>query len=212
MHKEGLMAAKDEAESQSVKQQKKIRWAARLRPALLKRLYESDARGFQDMELCDEVGVSLYVRCETFHRVRRGEVVCPECGTVFVVARRGVTTCPVKSCGWRTTFEVYGQSVRNHYAWPGRATDSFEAFYRCFPTARTYRDKILLIDKLIHSFHMDEKTHRPVKSVASKLLEGNKRAVVQFLDELSGIDANGKAVWRQTTASTIDVRAIQTKP
>ncbi len=34
----------------------------RIRPALLQRLYESDAAGFQDMDLCDEVGVRLYVR------------------------------------------------------------------------------------------------------------------------------------------------------
>ena len=41
----------------------KIRWAPRLRPMLLQRLYESDARGFRDLELCESVcGRGLPIR------------------------------------------------------------------------------------------------------------------------------------------------------
>ena len=70
-------------------------------------------------------------------------------------------------------------------------------------------DKILLIDQLIHSFHVDEKTGASVKSVASKLLEGNKKDVVRFLDELSALDPAAKAEWRRTTATTIDARVLR---
>lgn len=187
----------------------KIRWARRLPPALLKRLYQSDARGFRDLELCEEVGSTLYARCTTFRLVARGEVECPACGTAFPVAREGPSRCPGGGCGWQTTDEAYRQSIRNHDAWTGRGVAAFEAFHRRWPSARSYPDKILLVDQLIHSFHVDEKTGRAVKSVASKLFEGNKKDVVRFLDELSALDPAAKEDWRRTTAGTIDAGVLK---
>ena len=186
----------------------KIRWARRLPPLLLKRLYEADARGVRDLELCEEVGSYLYGRCETFSRVARGEVECPLCGTLFTVAE-GRSGCTGKGCRWETSRAAYRLSIRNHYAATGRAVAAYETFRRGWPTARSYSDKILLIDQLIHSFHVDEKTGRPVKSVASKLLEGNKKDVVRFLDELSALDPARKEEWRRTTATTIDARELE---
>jgi len=55
----------------------KICWAPPLRPALLKRLYDSHAAGFQDLALCEKVGIHLYARCNTFVLTSRGEVECP---------------------------------------------------------------------------------------------------------------------------------------
>ena len=187
----------------------KIRWAQRLPPLLLKRLYDADARGFRDLELCEEVGSYLYARCATFGLVARGEVECPICGTAFEVAQRGASPCPRRGCGWATTQAEYRQSVRDHYAFTGRALAAYETFERRWPSARSYADKILLVDQLIHSFHVDEKTGEPVKSVASKLLEGNKKDVVRFLDELSALDPAGKEEWRRTTATTIDARVLK---
>jgi hypothetical protein len=43
---------------------------------------------------------------------------------------------------------------------------------------------MILIDQLIHSYHLDE-LKNPVKSAASKLLEGNKKEVVRFLNQPS---------------------------
>ena len=60
-----------------------------------------------------------------------------------------------------------------------------------------------MIDQLIHSFHLDETSDAPVKSVASKLLEGNKTEVVRFLDLLSAIDPAEKARWRQAVSETL---------
>ncbi len=188
-----------------------IRWAARLPPRLLKQLYDSDARGFRDLELCDAVGSHLYARCETFHRVQRRELACPSCGRVFGVAARGRSECPGAACAWSTTRAAYEQSIRNHYAHPGRAGAAFAAFYQRYPSARGYRDKILLIDQLVHGFHVDEKTSASAKSVASKLLEGNKKEVVRFLDELSALDPARKDEWRRNVAATIDARVLRTR-
>jgi hypothetical protein len=189
----------------------RIRWARRLRPPLLKRLYESDARGLRDLDLCEEIGSILLDRCETFRRVAAREVQCPSCLTVFRVAQRGTTRCPGASCAWRTDFARYQESIRNHHAATGRAIDAYEAFRRGWPRARTYSEKILQIDQLIHAFHVDEKAGRPTKSIASKLLEGNKKEVVRFLDQLSAHDTDAKEAWRRIVATTIDARELGRK-
>ena len=186
----------------------KIRWAPRLRPTLLQRLYDLDAAGLHDLDLCDEVGTTLYCRCRTFVLVEQGAVACPRCRTVFPVAELGTSRCPGDGCGWTTTRETYRQSIRNHYANTGRAMDAVWAYYRRYPQARTYGDKITLIDQLVHSFHVDD-AGLPVKSIASKLLEGNKKAVVRFLDALSARDPAEKARWRRTVATTIDWHIVQ---
>ncbi len=187
----------------------KIRWSPRLRPILLRRLYDLDAQGINDIDLCDEVGITLYARCQTYVLVSRGEVQCPKCGTAFAVSHEGRNLCPGDNCGWHATTTDYRQSIKNHYAYPGRAMDAFLAFHRHYPSARTYREKILLIDQLIHSFHVSEKTGQPAKSVASKLFEGNKKAVVQFLDDLSALDPDTTDRWRQDLANTIDRRIVE---
>jgi hypothetical protein len=187
----------------------KIRWAPPLRPSLLKRLYDSDAAGFQDMALCDEVGITLFVRCRTFALVSRNEVECPDCGTVFSVSSTGESHCQRDDCEWQTTHTKYRQSIRNYNAHTGRALHAFLIYYHRYPNARTYKEKILLIDHLIHSFHINEKTGVEVKSGASKLFEGNKKAVVRFLDDLSAIHPQGKEKWRRTVAGTIDRRIVR---
>jgi len=186
----------------------KIRWASRLPPRLLQRLYEADAQGLRDAELCDEVGARLYERCRAFVLVARGEVECPVCGEVFAVARRGASRCPGRGCTWSTSQGLYRESIRNHYAHTGRATEAFSAFHRRYPAARSYADRILLIDQLIHSFHIDEATQEPAKSVASKLLEGGKTEVVRFLDRLSAVDPAGKDRWRRSVSGTIHGRVL----
>jgi hypothetical protein len=63
--------------------------------------------------------------------------------------------------------------------------------------------------QLIHSFHVGEETGAPAKSIASKLLEGNKKDVVRFLDRLSARDPDQKQQWRRNVARTIDRRIVE---
>jgi hypothetical protein len=175
----------------------RIRWAARLAPVRLAKLYELDARGIHDAELCDAVGATLLARCETFGRVRRGEVACPACGTEFAVARAGMSACPGRACSWQTDHASYWQSIQNHYAFTGRARRRTPPSTRAIRSrARTAR--IVLIDQLIHAFHLSEQAE-PVKSVASKLLEGNKRRWCAFSTgcrrAMRG-EADGGGSWR----------------
>ena len=136
----------------------------------------------------------------------KGEVECPLCREVFSVSLEGQSRCPGRDCGWSTANDLYRQSIRNHYAHTGRAIGAFSAFYGRFGGAKSYAEKILLIDQLIHSFHLEESTHAPVKSVASKLLEGSKTDVIRFLDNLSAVDPAEKDRWRNRLSQTIHRR------
>ena len=153
--------------------------------------------------------VRLYERCRTFVLAYKNEVECPVCHRIFGVSPGETSHCPGEDCSWFTTQRVYTESVRRHYAHTGRAIDAFSRFHRRYPSARSYKAKILLIDELIHSFHLDEAKQVPVKSVASKLLEGNKTEVVRFLDELSAIDPAKKDRWRRAASQTIHRRVVK---
>jgi hypothetical protein len=183
-----------------------IRWAPRLRPVLLRRLYESDARGLFDAELCDDVGLRLFERCRTLLLVSRFAVECPECRTELDVPLNGTGAC---TCGFRTTWDAYWQSVQNFDAAPGRAVEAYRVFVAAWERARDYRAKLVAIDQLIHAFHIEEASGSEVKSVASKLLEGNKKEVVRFLDALSALDPGEKERWREIMSGTIDARIVK---
>ena len=133
-----------------------IRWAARLQPALLKRLYDADAQGMHDAELCDEVAYHLWLRCETIVMVARNEVCCPRCGTPFAIdtaAPQTVTVCPQEDCGWHTTHHDYHLSWRKRRIWGHNAISFFEEYYEKYDPNLPYKEKLFLIDRLIHQFH-----------------------------------------------------------
>lgn len=187
----------------------KIKWAPQLPFLLVRRLYKLFSNGIYDDDLCDDVGIRLYLRCETFILTSERKVVCPICGTVFKVENEGNSYCPNEKCGWYTDFKEYWESIRNYSALPGRAMAAWKEYYENYPGKKTFHEKIILIDQLIHSFHIDEKTNMPVKTVGSKLFEGKRKVIVQMLDELSGVESSKKEQWRETISISIDKNVIE---
>lgn len=65
-----------------------VRWAPRVNPSLIRRLYESDARGLLDDDLLSKVGFALWARCqsvlEAYQAHEDGRMVCPGCGGLIV--------------------------------------------------------------------------------------------------------------------------------
>jgi hypothetical protein len=64
----------------------RIRWASRVDPLKIRRLYESDAQGMLDGELLGDVGYGIYVRCQALLEVSaawRGKVKCWHCGKII---------------------------------------------------------------------------------------------------------------------------------
>ena len=181
--------------------QDRIKWSPRIQPALIKQLYEADALGLQDDDLCNDVGFRLYLRCQTILMVSKDEVACPRCRTVFVIntsSKEAMSKCPTEDCDWQITMLAYRESWSKKKIWGENALPAFDEFYNRFSPMLKYKEKMLLIDRLIHSFHWNLKANMPARSAANNLIEGNHDRVVEFLDKLTGVDNAHKVSWRET--------------
>ncbi|HZO91636.1 MAG TPA: hypothetical protein VFB38_25160 [Chthonomonadaceae bacterium] len=168
-----------------------IRWPPRVRKDRLRRLYESDARGLLDEELVEDVGYALYLRCQailTIAEARKGRVKCPRCahdGKVSIILRKGgrdeVLQCP--ECAWSLTWHEYQKSYKRRQLNPGGAVEIFQAFVQRFERARSPREKMLAIDRVIHEFHYYNQA--PSRATGVNLIEGRLTDVLAFLDTLT---------------------------
>ncbi len=176
-----------------------IRWSPRIQKWKIRRLYESDAKGLLDEELLDDVGITLLLRCRdilTIHEARKGRVKCPRCAkrkkyTIIERApRKGdvrdqVLTCA--ECGWQITWGEYAQSFKRKQLNSGGAVTAFRRYLKDYKTARTPKEKMLVIDRLIHEFHysLRKQPDLPCRPVGVNLIQGKLTDVIQFLDELT---------------------------
>lgn len=170
-------------------------WSPRVKMSKIRRLYESDARGIHDEELLDDVGYGLLCRCESFIAANEacdGKAICPCCGE-FVTHQMRADENLQCSCGWRLPWRTYYKTIhpRQQLLGGGKTLiGPFGDFIRGFPKARTYRERITLIDQLIHGFHGylesigtdDQDVRRPTGVM---LIEGKLATVVQFLNDLT---------------------------
>ncbi len=187
---------------------KKPLWAPKVPRSKIRRLYETDALGILDTGLIDEVGWALWQRCESILTVTAahyGHVRCPECASVIERqdpwSEGEQVRCP--GCGWQIAWKDYHQTYRGKQLFGANSVENFEAYHHDFPLARTPAEKMLLVDNLIHSFHLSL-LHGIGRPAATNLLEGSLAEVIQFLDGLSssGSSAAGlvdsRSLWRST--------------
>src|SRR5207249_3002792 len=81
-----------------------VRWAPRVNPQKIRRLYETDARGIIDEELIEEVGFSLYSRCQSIliaTEAHAGRVQCPRCATFVLRPPERDPVIECSQCSWR---------------------------------------------------------------------------------------------------------------
>ena len=177
-----------------------LEWAPKVSLAKIRALYLMDARGLQDEDLIDEVGMSLYWRCQSileYTLAHTGWVQCKRC------ANSGITTqierktrkpsellkCAV--CDWQVRWRVYvaeaEKSGGNLHA--GNAGAAFQKFVRVYPQCRTGHEKILTIDQLIHEFHWvlvaQDQARQPFKPAGVNLLQGSTSQVKETLFQLT---------------------------
>ena len=188
-----------------------VRWAPRVQPSHIRRLYELDAYGLLDEELIDEVGYTLYSRCQSILHVSdamNGKVHCPQCDTIIQRHNdepAAALQCP--TCGWETRWGDYYKTYRTQELGAGGAADMFQDFIARWERVRAPRDKMLLIDQLIHRWHWETKRERPKfglgRPTGVNLIEGNKQQVLALLDSLTygagsttGTQAT-KTAWRR---------------
>jgi hypothetical protein len=197
------------------------RWARKVPRHHIRRLYEADAAGILDPELMDKVGWALWERCDSILAVtaaHHGRVRCPACGAAIVHepywTYEEQVVCP--ACSWRLAWGVYHQTYRGKQLYAANAAPVFEGFHQAFPQARTARTKMLLIDQLIHAFHLGlTDIGRPV---AANLIEGSLKEVIEFLDRLTnavpsaaGLPDSG-AAWRRTLAAAAWIETFGYRP
>jgi transposase-like protein len=195
-----------------------VRWSPRVPKWKLRRFYDRCCQGIWDEELINEIGLTLYLRCRdilTIHRAKTQlEVTCPRCehqGRDTRIDRRGrrdsAMTCPV--CGWTMTWRAYHRTFQRKQLNPGGAVAYFQAFVTGYETARDPRTKALAIDRLIHEFHYSnrQRPDQPTRPAGVNLIVGDLEDVVQFLDELSGLNLPvpmraTETEWREKYAAT----------
>jgi hypothetical protein len=159
-------------------------WAPKVSGSKIRQLYLSDARGFVDEDLVNEVGYTLYARCQTIWIVT--ERRCPEC-TARLVRKGENVTCP--GCGWVSLWRSYHRSYKGKRIHGGRAYPAFLQFMKEFRRASGPREKLLAIDKVVHAVHeaLDKVWTVPA---SVNLIEGKRDEVIALLDDLAHGDAH----------------------
>jgi hypothetical protein len=195
---------------------RELRWAPRVPPHKIRRLYETDALGIVDEAQIDDVGYALLARCESILAVTEahdaGRLRCPRCRAP--VQRRGRATrreddaevLRCGACGWATTARALRLTYRGKQLYGPKALPAFRAYAEAFPRAATPRQKLLAIDRLIHAVHGDLARGDVGRPVGVSVLEGDRAAVVRLLDDLAVGGAStpglqeGRAAWEATKA------------
>lgn len=177
----------------------KFHWAKKVARRDIQRLYESDARGLLDEALLEKVLYTVYARVsdmfEVYAAQQFGRVKCRKCGAMVAQpfrmgsgSRDIPLACP--ECEWQTTCGEYLASYSGKDLLPGSRAELFQDFLARLPAARTPQDKMLLIDWLIHAFHVQSGVSR--RLVAMNVIQGSRDELVELLSTLA-TGAGGQA-------------------
>lgn len=163
-------------------------WAPRVPQYKIKKFYQQITRGIFDEELLEDIGISFLVRCGDFikaNKARQGFIECPLCKSEikYTGYRDGIISC---TCGWAISRIDYFNTIKKKQLSGAQPViKQFEVYVQKYPHARTIKEKIILIDCLIHGFHIFAKNGTPTRPVAVNLIQGSLSEVIAFLDELS---------------------------
>lgn len=166
----------------------KFNWCKKVSRSKLIRLYNSDARGLPDEDLIDDIGYTFYTRCKEARDIRecleKGKLICHHCGAVL---SPGSYTSPVKcDCGHWYTYREYRRSFNSNNLPAGRATPIFNAFADKWILCKDAKEKMILIDQLIHECHVSVMSGLAGRSVCVNLIEGTLTQLKDMLEMLAG--------------------------
>lgn len=163
----------------------KFRWPDKLNINKLKQLYLLDSKGIQDEELADEIGLTLYLRCkngkEDMELLERYMIRCHNCNSV-IEGHDDFREC---KCGYQYSYREYRRNYRKNNMPSGAAAKVFDEYIQNWIRAQGYNSKMILIDKLLHEFHLSLVSgaiHRPV---AMNFIDGTREKVTNIINELA---------------------------
>jgi len=166
-------------------------WSPRVRMDELRRLYLNDAAGILDESLLDDVGITLYCRCESILEASDallGKIHCPSCANIIARSRNSrddaKIVCP--KCGWTLAWLDYLKTFQHKDLWGGGFSDAMREFIARWNSRPSPREKMLLIDRLIHLWHWQSSPERAAtRPAAPTFIEGSRKQVIKFLDDLT---------------------------
>jgi len=176
-------------------------WASRVNLHEIKLFYLKCTGQMYDEKILNNTGSALYLRCESileYTWAHEGRVRCKRChrnGRETFIERisktpRELLRCP--ECGWQIQWRVYVSETEKKQTGQliaGRARHAFEEYYRKFPQCKEAGEKIIAIDRLIHSFHWtlksDLETPEGLRTACVNLLEGNATQINDLLNSLT---------------------------
>lgn len=170
----------------------KFHWAKRVSRRDIQRLYESDARGMLDEELLDKIHFAIYARvCDMFEvreAQQHGRVKCRNCGALVPQpyqfgSRNKDKILKCEQCDWQVTCGEYYASYTGKSMLPGSVVDMFVAYLERFPKAKTPAEKMLLVDWLIHQFHVMQGVAR--MPVGENIIQGTIDQVRDLIESLA---------------------------
>ena len=168
--------------------------APRVRRAQIERFYRTCGEGLLDKETIEDVGVSLYARCQSM----LGNLNCPDCSAPLQRHSRSLRR---GGCAWECTWSEFRQTTGGKHLSPGRMRPFIAEYVQQYATAKTLGEKIVLIDTLIHRFHGELLGGNTPG--AYNLIEGDISDVPTFLDRITYGEhmpdevAEGWESWRQ---------------
>lgn len=140
--------------------------------------------------MLDNVGITLYCRCESIleaSAAHLGKIHCPSCAHLIRRAstdRHEQILC--SKCGWTIRWIDYQKTYQHKNLWGGGFADAMREFMARWESQPSAREKMLLIDRLIHLWHwMFSKERGASRPAAPTLIEGSRKGVINFLNELS---------------------------
>ena len=168
----------------------KPEWSPRVSREKIRRLYQNDVSGIVDEELLDDVGTSFYCRCESIldaSDAALGTVHCPSCAnTIMRASTHKHEQILCGKCGWTIRWTDYQRTYQHKDLWGGGFADSMREFRARWEASPSPREKMLLIDRLIHVWHWQfSKVHGASRPAAPTFIEGSRKEVIKFLDQLS---------------------------
>jgi len=168
----------------------KPEWSPRVSREKIRRLYQNDVSGIVGEELLDDVGTTLYCRCESIldaSDAAGGKIHCPSCANVIMrasVDKHEQILCG--KCRWTIRWIDYQKTYQHKDLWGGGFADAMREFMARWEASPSAGEKMLLIDRLIHVWHWQFSKERGAsRPAAPTFIEGSRKGVIKFLDQLS---------------------------
>jgi|GEM_PF-1654171 len=171
----------------SQKSERNPPWAPPLTQREIYRLYAADARGIIDEDLIDDVGYGLLARGESIliaTEAYRGRVTCPRCAQTIHHnhAPDALLTC--SQCDWKKSWKAYKKTLKGKHLHAEGIEPFIREYIAQFPKTSDMRQKMLLIDRLIHRWHWEHENNLQSPGAAN-LIEGKANDTIDFLNELT---------------------------